>query len=491
MSSAEQLAQELIDAILDFLHDDRESLLSSSLVARKWVPAPRHHIFAERIALNFTELGPPAYNRSSNTAHEFLAISRSPYCSILPAIRNVVLNVDTELDGTSGLLQEIVEVLARAPINKLMFLDHTFKSSERQPISLSWIAPHFPGLQEFSYNALYDVAGDVLALVTSFPRLQSLSVYSTSPGTSNLARGKPLPAIPHATFAHLHTLRLRLYGHQSEELLAWMNNIGGQLRLETLEINIFHCYHNGWGPVAALNSVLQINADSLRSFTLRVTYDNKEDDLDDDLRVTKPADGDVDLSVLTHLRSLHLSSHNVETICSALRSAPATLDTLEIDFPAWTYEDSFPCMCMPGLLIFEFSAVMADERFAGLTSFDIGVPHFFGDHTEFFPRWKNTEVLRVGFIDENFYQADSWETVTGLLFVEHNQPRAIERNRIQLSPRKCCDPAAHVAPRQSDQRRKIPTNSSPNQLNLRAGCRDAPHELLRGSLVTQRRRRMR
>ncbi|KAJ7084978.1 hypothetical protein C8R44DRAFT_651389, partial [Mycena epipterygia] len=50
MSSAEDLAQELIDAILDFLHEDHGSLLSSSRVARKWVPAPRYHIF-ERIAI--------------------------------------------------------------------------------------------------------------------------------------------------------------------------------------------------------------------------------------------------------------------------------------------------------------------------------------------------------------------------------------------------------------------------------------------------------
>lgn len=292
MSSAEKLAQELIDAILDFLHDDRESLLSSSLVARKWVPAPRHHIFAERIAINFTKLGPPAYNWSSDTAHDFLALGRSPYCSILPAIRNVVLNVDTELNGASELLQEIVEMLTRSPVNKMLFLDHTFKSSEGQPISLSWIAPHFPGLQEFSYNALHDVVGDVFALVASFPLLQSLAVYSNPTGGSNLARGTPRPAIPHAAFAHLHTLRLRLYDQQSEELLAWVPSIGGQLRLETLDINVFHCYHNGWGPVAALNLFLHANADSLRSFTLRVTYDNKEDGLDDDLRVTKPADGD-------------------------------------------------------------------------------------------------------------------------------------------------------------------------------------------------------
>ncbi|KAJ7022319.1 hypothetical protein C8F04DRAFT_971679, partial [Mycena alexandri] len=50
MALGDDLAQELVDTILDFLHDDQKSLLSSSLIARKWVPATRYHVF-ERITL--------------------------------------------------------------------------------------------------------------------------------------------------------------------------------------------------------------------------------------------------------------------------------------------------------------------------------------------------------------------------------------------------------------------------------------------------------
>ncbi|KAJ6458937.1 hypothetical protein C8R47DRAFT_994832, partial [Mycena vitilis] len=47
MPVSADVAQELIDTILDFLYDDSKTLLSSSLVARKWVPATRHHVFEE------------------------------------------------------------------------------------------------------------------------------------------------------------------------------------------------------------------------------------------------------------------------------------------------------------------------------------------------------------------------------------------------------------------------------------------------------------
>jgi hypothetical protein len=39
------LPAELIDTVVDFLHDDEESLANCSLVCKEWVPATRYHIF--------------------------------------------------------------------------------------------------------------------------------------------------------------------------------------------------------------------------------------------------------------------------------------------------------------------------------------------------------------------------------------------------------------------------------------------------------------
>ncbi|KAJ7133827.1 hypothetical protein C8R46DRAFT_923543, partial [Mycena filopes] len=79
MSLGDELAQELVDIILDFLHEDHTTLLSASLTARKWVPATRYHVF-ERITLN--HFLAPRPNRFIDNAHEFLDIAASPHCSI-------------------------------------------------------------------------------------------------------------------------------------------------------------------------------------------------------------------------------------------------------------------------------------------------------------------------------------------------------------------------------------------------------------------------
>ncbi|KAJ7649595.1 hypothetical protein B0H17DRAFT_1102161 [Mycena rosella] len=401
MAFSVDLAQELIDHILDFLHDDRGSLLSSSLVARQWVPAPRYHIF-ERITINryFT-----AGHHFRETTQNFLSICASPHCTILPSVQSVILNINTELGPASvGLLEDIVHVLARAPVKKMLFVDH---NSMVQPVSLSWIAPFFPGLQEFVYNALYRVAEDIFVLVTSFPILRILSVYSRTPDPSSaeIVPTRLYPAIPHAVFAHLHTLRMKLSTHDS--VLSWLQST--ELRpLETLDLHLFNPYHNGWGPVAALNSLLHANGEHLRHLTLRVSNEDSSDETIDDLvRQLRVADGEVDLSGLTNLRSLRLHVH------SAASTPP--LEALEVDFARWIYYGILPCTCDPQILLPEFSAVMGHDQFAGLTAFDIRVPDIFGDSgrnalREFFPRWKDTQVLRVGYVESASPQVDSWET---------------------------------------------------------------------------------
>ncbi|KAJ7935957.1 hypothetical protein B0H13DRAFT_448832 [Mycena leptocephala] len=284
------IAQELVDSILDFLYDDHRSLRSSSLVARKWVPATRHHVF-ERITINYFFTG-RAGHLFRDSANSFLSICRSPHCTILPSIRNVMLNVDT--DPAPVLLKELVDVLARAPVSKILFIDRA--TSFATPMSLSWMTPHFPGLREFSYNALDRFVLDVFTLVGSFSELRSLSLYSSTREASKAAitQAKPYPTFPRPVFAHLHTLRLRLFSHQCEEFLVWLQSMGDQIRLETLDINVFHFYHNGWGPVTALNAFLSANGAHLREFSLHIRYEDNQD-VDETILVSKASDGDVDL----------------------------------------------------------------------------------------------------------------------------------------------------------------------------------------------------
>ncbi|KAJ7190166.1 hypothetical protein GGX14DRAFT_483628 [Mycena pura] len=420
MSIASDLAQELVDAIVDFLHNDRATLLSSSLVARKWVPATRHHLF-ERIAIHqFRHRGP---RRFRDTASSFIALCSSPFCGIVPSIQDVVLNVDSDFHPAPG-IQALVAVLARAPVRKIVFIDHT--SAPAQPSSLSWLSLHFPGLREFAYSALGRFIPDVFTLVASLPELRSLALYSGSKESAKraISQAMPYPALFHTVFAHLRTLRLRLYAPQADEFLGWLLTLGDHLRVETLDLTVFHCYHNGWGPVAALNSFFCAQGRHLRHLRIQIRYEDSDGDLDEDARLSEDSAGDLDFSPLTNLQSLLLNSHNVDAVCTALASLPSrmpSLTSLEVDFKEWIYWDDFPCDCNPSIMVYDFAGVMSEDQFAQLTEFVIRVPEFFGDRgrealKDYFPRWDNTDVVSVLFVEQDTFQVDSAESVWDSMF---------------------------------------------------------------------------
>ncbi|KAF7332951.1 hypothetical protein MVEN_02401000 [Mycena venus] len=288
------------------------------------------------------------------------------------------------------------------------------------------MTPHFPGLREFSYNSLDRFVLDIFTLVASFPELHSLSIYSNTREAAKtaVAQAKPYLTIPHAAFAHLNTLRLRLFSHQSEEFIAWLVTLGDRIRLETLDLDVFHFYHNGWGPIAAINAYLTARGAYLRNFGLRIHYEDDRE-VDETILLSKDSDGDLDLGGLTNLRTLSLSSHNVEALCIALASLPppsnsqSALETFEVSFTDWIHYDDFPCTCDPRLLVHEFVGVMRGDQFAHLTEFTILVPEIFGQWKDmlrqYFPRWKDTDVLRIGIIDRFQFPLDSWENVSEAL----------------------------------------------------------------------------
>lgn len=287
MPPSADIAQELIDTILDFLYDDHSSLLSASLVARKWVPTTRHHVFEQIIINHFF----PGRGRSfRDSAHSFLALCRSPHCSILRSVQDVLLNVDT--DPVPDLLKELVDVLARAPVSKILFIDHT--TVFRDPVSLSWMAPHFPNLREFTYNSLDRFVLDIFALVASFPQLHTLSLYSNTRDSAKTAitQAKPYPTLPPTALASLHTLRLRLFSHQVDEFVEWLQSFRDPIPLETLDLDVFHFYHNGWGPIIALNAFLSgASGAYLQNFGLRIQYEDDRE-VDETRLLAEASQGD-------------------------------------------------------------------------------------------------------------------------------------------------------------------------------------------------------
>ncbi|KAL0954206.1 hypothetical protein HGRIS_005334 [Hohenbuehelia grisea] len=74
------LPQEIIDIIVDYCHSGRETLLTCSLISRKWVTSSRYHLF-----LTVTiRLKPLNFN-------QFAFTIRSPLCTIRPFIQKMEL----------------------------------------------------------------------------------------------------------------------------------------------------------------------------------------------------------------------------------------------------------------------------------------------------------------------------------------------------------------------------------------------------------------
>lgn len=139
------LPVELVDRIIDFLHDDKKSLRSCSLVHRSWLDASRHHIF---------------YTMEVNGKDGFSALlsflQRSP--SVLPYIKELFLRgrdlssppsprniTKRSYDATlcSHLLQQILFLLPSLEFLELKMLNFNHsETKKRRRLSLprSWLS---------------------------------------------------------------------------------------------------------------------------------------------------------------------------------------------------------------------------------------------------------------------------------------------------------------------------------------------------------------
>jgi hypothetical protein len=73
-----RLPPELIDWVIDSLHDDRATLKTCALVCRSWVPTSRHHLSSYLVI-------------STETRQDLIAILCSTSCMIGPAVRELTL----------------------------------------------------------------------------------------------------------------------------------------------------------------------------------------------------------------------------------------------------------------------------------------------------------------------------------------------------------------------------------------------------------------
>ncbi|KAF8166516.1 hypothetical protein BJ912DRAFT_235222 [Pholiota molesta] len=279
----------------------------------------------------------------------FLSLSRSRYCTILPAMRCVVLCI------TSTWQDEVIKVLARAEaLSQVVFI----KIVDSSPPP-SWMARMLPDIHDFTYNTWSAFGEDEWRLLASFAHLRALAIYPYRD------KGMTFPRdVPRLAFCHITTIQLRLL--QSEELFEWMNSLAGSplTRVETLDLKIYRASHKGWGAVQALNAFLNKNSKTMKHLTVVIDYTGRipgEELLSTD---------DIDLSPLTNLRSLFLQTHDMDAVCASISSLTSPLvESLMVYTAHWAPDDynygsELECFCDFYDLLTKLARIMDSKQFA-------------------------------------------------------------------------------------------------------------------------------
>jgi len=402
---------EIDERIIDFLHDDFLALCASSLVHRSWISATRYHIFSRAIISQFWARG----GKIKENVSTFLALLHSPHCTILSAIKSVILHI-----MLPNLIQDVVGALAEAPaLTAVLFVDYT-SSTESQ--SISWIAQKLPNIQRFSYDTCTAPSEDAIYLVSAFTHLQCLSIYTPRHSPTFTL---PTDRLATAPFLHLSTLRLSL--HNSEQLLQWLLHSCQNLALETFELRIYSPSHRGWGPVSVLNSFLVAQANTLSHLSIGIEYlpkdrtQSKGACLSPRCRKTKlnhTKGSPVNLSALSNIRSLTLRTHDIEAICDSLATlTTSSLEVITVDVLRWTLGlvQHCQCDCLQLLELRILGRLMEEKAFLPMAYFKIGVPNSLlsqeGDWIDSFHDRRERKALETSLVDEDGHQVDSLDSV--------------------------------------------------------------------------------
>jgi hypothetical protein len=219
-----RIAQELIDWIIDNLHDDLKALCNCSLVASAWLPASRFHKFARlRIRSIFPQETHPRTFEAFPEAAEF--------------VRDLTYQAHpipwSKLTGIS--------MCTRLHTLRLVDIDFTGWSSSSLPsrfpfhalVELKLLRCHFPGTQDYAN------------FMSCFPNLECLSSAKT-------------------------TFRREYADHAVYDEVELFSHLPGGLRLGSITLD-------GWAPdVDPLNAVLKQSGSDLEEFILLRVQETEE-----------------------------------------------------------------------------------------------------------------------------------------------------------------------------------------------------------------------
>lgn len=165
MPASSSFPNELVDAIIDYNHDDKTTLLASTLVSRQWTRASRHHVFTE-------------VKISHQNARELIGLLASPHCTFSAALQSLDIELVPGSQRWLGECFRRLQSFERINISS-MTLSGPSNTVVRDE-AVAAIAFHSQRITGFTVAALvFDSFASFASLLCGFPALQHLSCAAT------------------------------------------------------------------------------------------------------------------------------------------------------------------------------------------------------------------------------------------------------------------------------------------------------------------------
>jgi hypothetical protein len=259
-----RLAPEITDAIIDHLHSDYKTLKTCSIVCGSWFLAARYHLFIRKTAITITP----------RNCHAFLDILGSPYSTIRPYIRYLVIDggmADHQFSHALSLLPHL-HAVERLGLESMVWDDIGAAAKVA-------LLSHFDRVTKLDLRVFECTsASHLVDILCSFPFLEELTIdrFKSRIGGGTLAA----PAACGLTLSHLRRLHLTTYEDiHNNTFLPWLLDIQPPLPLSDIRVGWVFDTNQHSGSIADFLKglgprlkYLQFFASSARMFLITISF---------------------------------------------------------------------------------------------------------------------------------------------------------------------------------------------------------------------------
>ncbi|KDR76986.1 hypothetical protein GALMADRAFT_267206 [Galerina marginata CBS 339.88] len=163
--------QELVDAIIDHLHLDIQTLAACGLVCKSWVPSSRYHLF------HVWEVN--LWSRD-NLFSDFTSLLEHPLCSFMPSIKEIVfIRYYRSSPWASWVISRVSPWLLHLPISSLSLASLDTGLSPNPWKAFSMLHPFTTRITTLRlYRVVFYSLYDILYTISSFENLVTFEWFS-------------------------------------------------------------------------------------------------------------------------------------------------------------------------------------------------------------------------------------------------------------------------------------------------------------------------